>query len=218
LATSRFKRLWKNEYFQTAVLILLIVIVVFGFWFGFRLALNTDYPMLAVASGSMCTLQPNQCDGWSHPFARTLHTGDLIIVQGVNASDIHPGPYPNGDILVFRESSQSDVLIVHRAIDETRINGTIYFITKGDANAEPGPPNPPNLPAGAVPVGDVIGKVVLRVPWIGHLALLMQNQSGVYLIIALIIIIIAVELVLSTVRSKEAETKKEEAALKTAET
>jgi len=211
LTTQRLRRLWKNEYFQTAIMILLIVIVVFGFWFGLRLALNTDYPMLAVASGSMCTLEPNQCDGWSHPFARTLHTGDLIIIQGVNASDIHPGPYPNGDILVFRLSSQSDQLIVHRAIAETTVDGKISFVTQGDANSAPGPGSP-------TPAENVIGKVVLRIPWIGHLALLMRDQSGVYLILALIIIIIAVELVLSLIGSKEAETKKEEAALKATET
>jgi hypothetical protein len=64
----------------------------------------------------------------------------------------------------------------------------------------------------------VIGKVVLRIPWIGHLALLMRDQSGVYLILALIIIIIAVELVLSLIGSKEAQTKKDEAALKATET
>ena len=211
MTTQRLRRLWKNEYFQTAIMILLIVIVVFGFWFGLRLALNTDYPMLAVASGSMCTLEPNQCDGWSHPFARTLHTGDLIIIQGVNASDIHPGPYPNGDILVFRLSSQSDQLIVHRAIAETTVDGKISFVTQGDANSAPGPGSP-------TPAENVIGKVVLRIPWIGHLALLMRDQSGVYLILALIIIIIAVELVLSLIGSKEAETKKEEAALKATET
>jgi signal peptidase I len=193
-------------------MIVLIVVVVFGFWFGLRFALNTDYPMLAVASGSMCMVQPNQCDGWSHPFARTLHTGDLIIVQGVNASDIHPGPKPIGDILVFRVSTGSDELIVHRAIEERTINGKIYFITQGDANPSPGPPNYPSneLPAGAVPIENVIGKVVLRIPWIGHLALFMRDQSGVYLILALIIIIIAVELVLSMYKSKETETKKGE--------
>jgi len=192
-------------------MILLIVIVVFGFWFGLRLALNTDYPMLAVASGSMCTLQPNLCDGWSHPFVRTLHTGDLIIIQGVNASDIHPGPYPSGDILVFRLSSQSDELIVHRAIAETTLNGKVSFVTQGDANSAPGPGSP-------TPAENVIGKVVLRIPWIGHLALLMRDQSGVYLILALIIIIIVVELVLSLIGSKEAQTKKDEAALEAAET
>jgi signal peptidase I len=210
LATSRLGQLWKNEYFQTAIMILLIFMVVFGFWFGLRLALNTDYPMLAVASGSMCTVQPNRCDGWSHPFARTLHTGDLIIVQGVNASDIHPGPYPDGDILVFHLSSQSDELIVHRAIawyDNTTV------VTKGDGNISPGPPD-----EGKVPVNLVVGKVILRVPWIGHLALLMRDNSGVYLVIALIIIIIVVELVLSISEDKETETKKDKTAVKISET
>jgi signal peptidase I len=209
LTASTLGRLWKNEYFKTAIAIVLIVVVVLGFWFGLRFGLNTDYPMLAVASGSMCLVQPNQCDGWSHPFARTLHTGDLIIVQGVSASDIHTGPYPVGDILVFHESPGSDELIVHRAIGNTTIDGTLYFITQGDANNAPGPPNNPGLPAGAVPINDVVGKVVLRIPWIGWLALFMRDQSGVYLIIALIIIIIAVEVIISITGSKEPQTKKE---------
>jgi len=213
LTTSRLRRLWKNEYFQTAIMIVLIVVVVFGFWFGLRFALNTNYPMLAVASGSMCLVQPNQCDGWSHPFARTLHTGDLIIIQGVNASDIHPGPYPVGDILVFHKSPGSEELIVHRAIGETTVDGQIVFITQGDANNAPGPP-----PGGLVPASLVVGKVILRIPWIGHLALFMRDQSGVYLILALIIIIIAVEVVISIAGSKETETKKDEIVDKTPET
>lgn len=192
-------------------MILLIFMVVFGFWFGLRLALNTDYPMLAVASGSMCTEQPNRCDGWSHPFAPTLHTGDLIIVQGVNASDIHPGPYPDGDILIFHLSSQSDELIVHRAIEKTTADGEISFVTQGDANPGPGPGSP-------TPAKNVVGKVVLRIPWIGHLALLMRDNSGVYLVIALIIIIIAVELVLSISEDKETETKKDKTVVKISET
>ena len=218
MTTSGLRRLWKNEYFQTAIAIVLIVIVVLGFWFGLRFALNTDYPMLAVASGSMSLVPPNQDGGWSQPFGRTLQTGDLIVVQGVsNASDIHPGPFPVGDILVFHESPGSDELIVHRAISETTINGTVYFITKGDANSEPGPPDNPDLPAGAVPMSDVVGRVVLRVPWIGWLALYMRDQSGIYLIMALIIIIVAAEVVISIAGSKETETKKEQTLDKTSE-
>ncbi|MGD0979784.1 MAG: signal peptidase I [Candidatus Bathyarchaeia archaeon] len=213
MTTPRYRRLWKNEYFQTAITIVLIVVVVFGFWFGLRFALNTDYPMLAVASGSMCLVQPNQCDGWSHPFARTLHTGDLIIIQGVNASDIHSGPYPVGDILVFHKSPGSDELIVHRAIGETMVDGQIVFITQGDANNAPGPP-----PGGLVPANLVVGKVILRIPWIGHLALFMRDQSGVYLILALIIIIIAVEVVISIPGSKETEPKKDKIVDKTPQT
>lgn len=194
-------------------MVVLIVVVVFGFWFGLRFALNTNYPMLAVASGSMCLVQPNQCDGWSHPFARTLHTGDLIIIQGVNASDIHTGPYPVGDILVFHVSPGSDELIVHRAIGEETVNGQIVFTTQGDANSEPGPP-----PGGLVPANQVVGKVVLRIPWIGHIALFLHDQSGVYLILVLIVIIIAVDVFISIAGNKKTKTKKDEIVDKTPET
>ena len=195
---TTLKRLWKNEYFQTAIMIILIVIVVLGFWFGSRIILNTDYPMLAVASGSMHLPPPSTCDGWSHPFARTLHTGDLILVEGVNVSDIYAAPYPNGTIIVFHQL-YGDELIVHRAIEKKTIDDKVYYVTKGDGNASPDP--------GPIPAENVIGKVIFRVPWVGHLALFMRNSSGVYLIIALIIILIFIELLIPMIRRKKPATE-----------
>jgi signal peptidase I len=208
LTASRLGQLWRNEYFQTAVLIVLIVVVVFGFWFGLRFALGTDYPMLAVASGSMSTVQPD--DGWLYPFTPTLHTGDLIIVQAVSQQEIYAAPFNqsgrSGDILVFHLSPNSDELIVHRAI---RWYDNTTVITQGDGNSGPGPPfDPEGGQNGKVPVDLVIGKVVLRIPWIGHLALLMRDNSGVYVILAMIIIIIAVELALSILGNKNTKTDK----------
>jgi signal peptidase I len=218
LTTLKLKQFWKNEYFQTAMVILLVVAVVFGFWFGLRFALNTDYPMLAVASGSMCTVQPDRCDGWSHPFTRSLHTGDLIIVEGVSPQDIYAAPFNqsgrSGDILVFRDPPSGE-LIVHRAVGTVVVNGQTEFVTQGDGNAElgmgpgPGSPTPPE---------NIVGKVVLRIPWIGHLALFMRDQSGVYLILAIIIIIIAVELVLSILGGQKTKPQKDEVADRTLET
>jgi signal peptidase len=211
--TTPLGQLWKNEYFQTAIMIILIFMVVFGFWFGLRLGLNTDYPLLAVASGSMSTVQPD--DGWSHPFAQTLQTGDLIIVQGVRAQDIYAAPFNesgrSGDILVFRLSAGSEDLIVHRAVGVVVENGETEFVTKGDGNSVPGPGSP-------TPAQNVIGKVVFRIPWIGHLALFMHDSSGVYLVLALIIIIIVVELVLSIPGDKTTETKRDKTGDKTVET
>ena len=193
--------MWRSDYFQTVIMILLVVMAVFGFWFGLRLALNTDYPILAVASGSMSIAQPD--DGWSHPFDPTLHTGDLIVVQGVETSDIHAASYPVGDILVFHYGNE---LIVHRAVGEEEINGQTEFVTQGDGNAVlglgPGPGSP-------TPADGVVGKVVLRIPWIGHLALLMQNGSGTYVTLALIIIILAVLLVLLTSDGKKTKPENE---------
>jgi signal peptidase I len=174
-------------------MIILIIIVVLGFWFGSRIILNTDYPMLAVASGSMSLPQGVPDDGWSRPFARTLHTGDLILVEGVNVSDIYAAPYPNGTIVVYR-SPNNDELIVHRAIEKKTINDKVYYVTKGDGNLGQDPD---------VPAENIIGKVIFRIPWVGHLALFMRNSSGVYLIIALIIILIIIELLIPMVRRKK---------------
>jgi len=198
--SSTFKRLWKNEYIQTAVMILLVIAIVIGFWYGSRAILNTDYPMLAVASGSMCLLPGPYCDGWSHPFERTLHVGDLIVVEGINVSDIKAAPYPDGDIIVFHQS-YGDELIVHRAIEKRTQDGIISFVTKGDGNTGPDQP---------IPAAQVIGKVILRIPWVGHLALFMRNSSGVYLIITLIIILVIIELLLPALRGKKPETASEQ--------
>jgi len=203
LATSTLTRLWKNEYFQTAVMILLILSVVFGFWYGSRLVLNTEYPMLAVASGSMHLPRSTDCDGWSHPFGPSLHTGDLIIIQGVNVSDIYAAPYNetggSGDILVFRATDR-DELIVHRAVGKTIVNGQTFFITQGDHNLTPGPYSP-------TPASSVIGKVVMRIPWLGHVALYMRNSTGIFIVIALIIVLIVIEFVLPTITGKKQESK-----------
>jgi signal peptidase I len=183
-------------------MIIFIVAVVLGFFYGSRLVLNNQYPMLAVASGSMCTLPGPYCDGWSHPFEWTLHVGDLIVIQGVNVSDIYAAPFNesgrSGDIIVFHQL-YSDELIVHRAIDKQVEDDNISFVTKGDGNSGPDQP---------IPADHVIGKVILRIPWIGHLALFMRNSSGIYLIIALIAILIIIELIIPVFREKKPEDKK----------
>jgi len=200
LSASRLGRLWRDDSFQTAVMIFFIVSVVFGFWYGSRLFLNTQYPMLAVASGSMSTVQPDSA--WSYPFVPTLHTGDLIIVEGVNPQDVYAAPYNesgrSGDILVFLADDGSNQLIVHRAIGYNYTNGVLTgFITEGDGNGGvPGPGSP-------TPVGNVIGKVVMRIPWVGQIALSMRNSTGVIVIVAIILILIIIEFAIPEAKGKK---------------
>jgi len=198
LAAQGNRQLWKNEYFRTVVMIAIIVIVVLGFWYGLRFGLNTGYPVLAVASGSMSLPQGVPDPGWASPFSPTLHTGDLIIVEGVNPQDVYAAPYNasgrSGDILVFH-AIDSDELIVHRAVGETVVNGQIYFITEGDNNFGPGPSSP-------TPAANVIGKVVMRVPWLGYIALDIRTPDGILVVIIVIIVFIAVETVVSELEEK----------------
>jgi signal peptidase I len=67
--------------------------------------------------------------------APTLEAGDIIFIRRIkNAFEICAAPYPNGDIIVFHKPDSSGILIAHRAIDETTVDGTIYFKTKGDGS------------------------------------------------------------------------------------
>ena len=191
MAVTRLKQIWENEYFKTAVMIILTFSIVYGFWFGAQTILNTQYPALAVASGSMCTLS-SYCDGWSHPFEPTLHVGDVIIVQGIDPEQIKAAPYPEGDIIVFRRPQAGDELIVHRAIKREIIDGKIFFETKGDGNTYSDP--------SMVQEDQVVGKVVLRIPWVGHFVLFMHSSFFGIIIIFFLIILLIVEFFIPTFR------------------
>ncbi|HII85588.1 TPA: hypothetical protein HA273_03235, partial [Candidatus Bathyarchaeota archaeon] len=105
--------------------------------------LNTPYPALAVVTGSMCVPYDGACEGWSHPFDRTLHVGDLIIVQGVSPADLSDD-YPYSDIIVFHKPGNPDELIVHRIVEKENRNGVFYFTTEGDGNGINKWPDPPD--------------------------------------------------------------------------
>jgi signal peptidase I len=210
LTMNTIPKIWQNEYVKTAIMVILIIAVVFGFWYGSQLVLNTQYPALAVASGSMCKVQHMYCDGWSHPFSQTLHVGDLIIVQGVDPKEIKAAAEPDGDIIVFHQPNSGNELIVHRAIKREISDGEIYFTTKGDGNAGPD--------YDKVPGDQVVGKVILRIPWIGHTALFLHNSSGIFIIIILIVILVIVEFVIPMFSSEKAEADSGEKSEKIAET
>ncbi len=212
---SNIKKAWKNEYVQTAVVIGIIAITVFGFWIGSRAILNTSYPALAVVSGSMCVPYNGQCDGWSHPFSYTLHIGDLIIVQGTDPTNLN-SDYPNSDIIVFHKPGDTNELIVHRIVEEEERDGKIYFFTKGDGNSNTKWPDIPSRSEydpwnnrGGIPDDLVVGKVLMRIPWIGHFVLFMRNGIGLPIIVGLIILLLIAEFMIPILRNKKDRNKEE---------
>ena len=182
MAIETLKKLWQNEYFQTIITLVLLIAFVFGFWYIAQTSLRTEYPALAVSSGSMLP---------------TLNVGDLIIIQGVDPEEINAAPL-NGDIIVFRSKFNPNDLIVHRAISSRPINGSLYeFKTKGDAGGEyqgqdQFSPWNSTMDFDGKTYKMLIGKVVGRIPWVGNFALIMHSQQNIYLFIIVIIIIIAI--------------------------
>ena len=231
------KRLWKNNYFKTAVAIILIIAVVLSLFFGLQIWLHTSDPALTVISPSMYIVgngpsyEPGP-DGnyvtlnniWlslTHPFSRTLGVGDIVIVEGVNPKDLN-GNYPNSDIIIYRDPSDPSTLIVHRIVVKQNINGTWYFQTKGDGNGQPLRGNVSSYQYDGhtvwnsaqysdtgIPQNLVVGKVVMRIPWFGWITMIMRDNSwGLPIIIAIILAIVIVEFVIPILRQKKPSEQK----------
>ncbi len=212
---SDLKRLWKNDYFKTAVAIILIAAIVLSFLFGLQFALHTPDPALTVESGSMSIPYDSADNFWdsiAHPFDRTLSIGDIIIVQGVNPKDLNTN-YPNSDIIVFHSPYDYGMLIVHRIIGTEVVNGTTYYLTKGDGNGYPDtwPQTPTqgldpwdySSPPG-VPASYIVGRVVMRIPLLGWVTLFMRDNAwGLPVIIALIMLLIVIEFIVPILREKK---------------
>lgn len=186
LAVVTLKKIWKNEYIQTAIMIALMVGAVFGLWYGSQLVLNTEYPALAVVSTSMLP---------------TLNVGDVIIVQGVNAIQIN-ADYYTGDIVVFRDPSKPDYRIVHRAVKIENTSNGYWITTRGDnvgGDKDQFSPWHESF---------LIGKVIARVPYVGNFSLLLNAYGTFYYFVFIIIIII--NIILSLVFSSEKDKTVEE--------
>jgi hypothetical protein len=215
---SSKKKFWKNEYFQTAITIALAAVIILSSY----AAITLNY-ICVVPSGSMCIPYAGACDGWSHPFDRTLHVGDYVIVVPVNPKDLNTN-YPDSDIIVFNDPLNPSTKIVHRIIGVTEVNGTMYFSTKGDGNGNQWP----QLPQSGLDPWDysdppgvsqnlVIGKVVMRIPWIGWITIIEQSiipiNFATYIImpiiVILIILLIIVEFVIPLIKNKKTPSKTE---------
>lgn len=175
----------KNEYVKSLILLAVILVVIVASWFGLKSYLRTDYPLLAVASGSMVP---------------TLNVGDLIIVQGgFTVSDIN-ATHETGDIIVFHKPYNPDELIVHRAVEEAGDG----LQTKGDNN--------PTVDPWTVNDSDLVGRVVWIVPYVGHVPLFVHTPTGLSVIVILIVILILLEFVIPLAKEKEESEQPEDEA------
>lgn len=177
----KLSELIKKEYVKTAILLAVVVVSVFAFWIGLTTALRTEYPMLAVASGSM---EP------------TLYKGDLIMVQGVSGGhDIEVGLKDSaepGDIIVFHKPTDTSELIVHRAIDKESRGGIWYFQTRGDANSGADNWDGDWKTDCDLAENYLVGKVVGHVSHVGYIPLFLREflwtPIGMILIVTLLLL------------------------------
>jgi signal peptidase len=184
-------KLLKTSNFQTAISIALVVLIILGLYLAESKGYVAEVPSQSMSIGGYVDT------AWMHPFDRTLQIGDILIIQPIDPKNLNAN-YPNSDIIVYQNPlDPKPDLIVHRIAAKEEINGTLYFFTKGDGNPINKWPNsisPSEYdPWSPVPQNLVVGKVILRVPWIGFVSMFMQKILGGnsrYIIIPIIVIIV----------------------------
>jgi signal peptidase len=161
--TSIIKR---HEWIRLLILAVVLISASNLAWFGLRVALNAEHPILVVVSGSMVP---------------TLNAGDIIAVHGSQPEGIMVGT-----IIVFHSPRDYDTLIVHRVIEKVDYNEGIGFKTKGDFNLF--------ADTWIVPSDYVIGTYIGRVPYIGLVVMKLKEPAGMGFIIFIIAVLLIIEL------------------------
>ncbi|MFX0113411.1 MAG: signal peptidase I [Candidatus Hodarchaeota archaeon] len=199
---------WRKEAVGLTVMVVIALILAFGLSWGLQIYLATDTPQVAVTTGSMEPVY--------HGYESSGKlNGDLLIVKSFSARE-----YKAGDVIVFDAPGQS-IPIVHRiiAIYKDPGDNTRYFKTMGDHNRYPDTwldPNrsdpekgifdiPDHLGNGWIHEDAIHGRVILRIPNIGWLALQLHEDY-----MRILIIIIALLLLLWGFFDSEDEDKEEE--------
>lgn len=174
---------WKQrpEWFKTTLLLVMVAGATFGGYGVFMLAMGTTSPLVVVTSESMEPI---------------LYRGDLLVVQARAPDQIRLG-----DIIVYRDTEfHPETSIVHRVVEIVNVNGTYFYYTKGDAN--------PVRDDGYRTYDEVVGAMVLTIPWIGNVSLFLRTPQGFILVAAIFIAILVLP---------EIACKKDEQQAKTAE-
>lgn len=168
---TTLREIRSSRFFKAALQLIFSFALAFIFLMSIRAALGVENPLFVVSSGSM------------YP---TLRIGDLIVVQKAT-----PAQLEIGDIVVFKDPrARIRAPIVHRIVDIiVDENGNYKIATSGDAigvGLDQFSPWDASF---------LIGKVIMRIPYIGNLYLPFLSEENAiirngFIIVVLIIIIL----------------------------
>ena len=120
-----------------------------------------------------------------------ISAGDVVLV-----AETDPSAIGEGDVVTFVRSDEA-APVTHRVIGIEEQGGSLAFETQGDANAEPD--------AGLVPEENLIGTVLLTIPFIGYVIQFVNTPAGFALFVGGPIGLLVLSGIRSFVRSSKSE-------------
>lgn len=139
----------KREILENVLYVILGIFLAVIIYQGLGFALNTDNPLVTVAS---CSMYPS------------LKVGDLIVLKGSDSGD----DIQKDDIIVYN-SPVENKLIIHRVIE---VNDDGSFQTKGDNNPE-------QLSYEKhIELEDIHGESLIKIPFLGYPRIVLNILLG----------------------------------------
>ena len=139
-------------------------LVVFGVFQASRIVLDTDVPYVVAEGISM------------HP---NINNGDIIVFRGVEPEEVGVG-----DIIIFNvpEELKEELppRVTHRVVDVKLTQVGLVFRTKGD--------NAP-LDSWEVHEEKVLGRMVMRIPYVGIFILLAKTPLGIVVLVGIFLLL-----------------------------
>jgi len=123
----------------------------------------------AVTAVPQLTLADHSYVVRSDSMSPAIQAGDVVIVEDVSADAIDVE-----DVITFRRGDQ---LATHRVVEVVERDGVVQFRTKGDANEEPD--------TQLVTPEEVVGRVSITIPLIGHVVTFAQTQVGILTLVVI---------------------------------
>lgn len=182
--------LWHEDSLASWIvnIVLAVLIIKFLIYPGIGLILGTSFPIVAVVSDSMDHHGEDFDSWWSqnkafylekgitkemfeeYSFKNGFKKGDLMVLTGISREEVE-----QGKVVVFL--SKKPYPIIHRVVDVHES----FFETKGDANSlQIQPPYDSQLDETKVPYGSVVGKAVIRIPFIGYVKIVFAEFLGIF--------------------------------------
>ena len=134
---------------------ILLLLGVAGLFLASMLPIPGNVQLKIVKSGSM---EPS------------IMTGSVVIVKPTDSFAV-------GDVITFGADTGKQIPTTHRIIETRTDTGRTYYTTKGDANEEADPKQ--------VATSDIIGRVILAVPYAGYILDFARQPLGFTLMIGI---------------------------------
>jgi signal peptidase I len=174
--------IWEDDSIWSWIvnIILAFVLIKFIVYPGLGFALQTTHPVVAVVSESM--EHNSRFNDWWYesndwyvsneitkdqfnefPLKNGFDKGDIMVLMGKNAEEIEVG-----EVIVFWSTRRDP--IIHRVVYKWEDNGDFFFQTKGDNyQTNPIPIRSPFLDETRINEKQIIGKAVLKIPFLGYI-------------------------------------------------